>query len=129
EVASSPFAVRQAAGATLDIERNGTVLALRLRLPAVVPASEEGWPTAGWRVHDPEAGPGEPITVRAPLRLQLRVDGVTRPGRHTGSFDEASGAHVFDLSDAGIDPDAGVVTVQAHLDADVDPDAVEAVVP
>ena len=129
EVASSPFAVRQAAGATLDIERNGTVLALRLRLPAVVPASEEGWPTAGWRVHDPEAGPGEPITVRAPLRLQLRVDGVTRPGRHTVSFDEASGAHVFDLSDAGIDPDAGVVTVQAHLDADVDPDAVEAVVP
>lgn len=67
--------------------------------------------------------------MRAPLRLSFAIDGVPQAGEHTVSFDAAAGAHVFDLADAGVDPDAGVVTVQAYLDADVDPDPIEAVVP
>jgi hypothetical protein len=129
EVASSPFAVRQHDGATLQASRTGTALSLVLRLPPVTPQSEGTWPTAGYRVHDPEAGPADPITVRAPLRLAFAVDGVPRPGEHTVAFDPAAGAHTIDLADAGIDPTAGVVTVQAHLDADLEPDPIETTVP
>jgi hypothetical protein len=126
---SSPFAIRQHDGATLEATRAGTELSLHLRLPPVVPQTEENWPTRGWRVHDPEAGPADPITVRAPLRLSFAIDGAAQPGAYVVAFDAAAGAHVFDLARAGIDPDAGVVTVQAHLDADVDPDPIEATVP
>jgi hypothetical protein len=129
EVESSPFAIAQHDGATLDASRMGTELALQLRLPPVVPETEESWPTAGWRVHDPEAGPADPITVRVPLRLSFAIDGAAVPGDYTVQFDATVGAHVFDLADADIDPTAGVVTVQAHLDADVDPDPIEATVP
>ncbi len=129
EVESSPFAVHQAEGAVLEPSRAGSMLSLHLTLPPVAPQTEQSWPTAGWRVHDPEAGPGDPITVRVPLRLAFAIDGVAQPGRYTASFDATLGAHVFDLADAGIDPDAGVVTVSAHLEADLDPDPIEAVVP
>lgn len=129
EVESSPFAIAQHDGATLEATRTGTELALRLLLPPVTLQTEESWPTAGFRVHDPEAGPAEPITVRAPLRLSFAIDGVPVPGEHTVAFDAAAGAHVFDLASAGIDPGMGVVTVQAHLDADIDPDPLEAAVP
>lgn len=129
EVESSPFAIGQHDGATLEASRTGTELSLQLRLPPVVPQTEGSWPTAGWRVHDPEAGPADPIMIRAPLRLTFAIDGAARPGDHTVEFDAAAGAYVFDLASAGIDPDAGVLTVQAHLDADVDPDPIEAVVP
>jgi hypothetical protein len=129
EVASSPFAVRQHDGASLQVSRAGTALSLVLRLPPVTPQTEQSWPTRGFRVHDPEAGPGDPITVRAPLRLAFAIGGVPQPGEHTASFDPAAGAHVFDLAVAGIDPAAGVVTVQAHLVADVAPDPIEATVP
>ncbi len=129
EGASSPFAVRQHDGATLEASRAGTMLSLQLRLPPVAPQSEEGWPTAGWRVHDPAAAPTDPITVRAPLRLSFAVGGVPQAADHTVPFDPVAGAHVFDLADAGIDPDAAAVTVQAHLDADVDPDPIQATVP
>jgi hypothetical protein len=64
-----------------------------------------------------------------PLRLSFAIDGAPRPGDHTVEFDAAAGAYVFDLAAAGIDPDAGVLTVEAHLDADVDPDPIEATVP
>ncbi|MCA9705945.1 MAG: hypothetical protein KDK70_08870, partial [Myxococcales bacterium] len=129
EVESSPFAVGQAAGASLDPSRQGSVLSVRLLLPPVAPASEESWPTAGWRVHDREAGPTDPITVRVPLSLSFAVDGAPRPGSYTVQFDPAAGAHQFDLADAGLDGVAGVITVRAHLADDVDPDAIEAVVP
>lgn len=128
-VESSPFAIGQHDGATLAATREGTELALVLRLPPVVPQTEESWPTAGFRVHDPEVGPNDPITVRVPLRISFAIDGAPVPGDHTLEFDAAAGAHVFDLARAGIDPDAGVVTVRAHLAADVDPDPLEAAVP
>jgi neutral/alkaline ceramidase-like enzyme len=129
DVTSSPFEVRQHEDATLGVERSGDEIALRLQLPAVVEQTEQGWPTAGWRVHDPAAGPGDPITVRAPLRLRFEQGGVLLPGDHTVTFDMDAGAHLFALGDAAIDRSAGALTVVAHLDADVDPDPIEAAVP
>jgi hypothetical protein len=129
EATSMPFAIQQAAGAALQVSRMGSVLTIRMELPPVVGATEESWPTAGWRVHDPEAGPADPITVRAPLTLSFAVGGVPQPGEHPASFDETAGGHVLDLADAGLDGAAGVITVQAHLAADVDPDPIEGAVP
>lgn len=129
EVESSPFAIGQHDGATLEASLTGTVLALALRLPPVVSQTEESWPIAGFRVHDPEVGPDDPITVRVPLRIVLAQGGVDVPGEHTVEFDAAAEAHVFDLASVGLDPGAGVVTVRAHLAADLDPDPLEATVP
>ncbi|MCA9655165.1 MAG: hypothetical protein KC501_34945 [Myxococcales bacterium] len=129
EASSTPFAVQQAAGAALQVDRAGSVLTLRMELPPVAAATEESWPTAGWRVHDPEAGPADPITVRVPLTLAFAVDGVPQPGEHLASYDAMAGGHVFDLADAGLDGTGGAITVQAHLAADIDPDAIEAAVP
>ncbi|MCX4241784.1 neutral/alkaline non-lysosomal ceramidase N-terminal domain-containing protein [Paraliomyxa miuraensis] len=129
EATSTPFAVHQAVGAALPVSRAGSVLTIRMELPPVVAASEESWPIAGWRVHDPEVGPADPITVRVPLTLTFAVDGVPQPGEYPASYDATAGGHVFDLADAGLDGVAGVITVQAHLAADVDPDPIEGVVP
>jgi Neutral/alkaline non-lysosomal ceramidase, N-terminal len=129
EATSSPFAVGQHGGATLDVQRAGTMLTLALTLPPTTVVTDETWPVAGWRVHDPEVGPGQPITVRAPLSLGFTVDGVPQPGSYMAAFDAAAGGHTFDLADAGIDADTAVVLVAAHLEADVDPDAIEAPVP
>jgi hypothetical protein len=129
EVASSPFAVGQHGGATLAVQRAGTTLTLALELPPTAWVTEESWPVAGWRVLDPEAGPDQPITVRAPLTLGFTVDGVPQPGAHMATFDPVAGGHTFDLADAGIDADTAVVLVAAHLAADVDPDTIEAPVP
>jgi len=129
EVSSAPFAVGQHGGATLDVQRAGTVLTLLLQLPATPWATDGSWPVAGWRVLDAQAGPDDPITVRAPLRLTFTVDGVPQPGRFVAAFDPGQGGHVFDLADAGIDPVASAVVVSASLEADVDPDAIDAPVP
>jgi len=129
EVESSPFTVGQHDGATLDVQRSGTMLTLSLQLPPTSWVTEETWPISGWRVLDPEVGPGQPITVRAPLTLRFNVDGVDQPGDHAVDFDPAEGGYVFDLADAGIDADASVVLVSAHVAADVDPDAIQAPVP
>jgi hypothetical protein len=129
EVESSPFAVGQHDGAALDVQRAGTMLTLVLQLPPTTVVTDETWPTSGWRVLDPEVGPGQPITVRAPLTLTFNVDGVDQPGSYMVTFDPAMGGHAFDLADAGIDADTTTVLVSAHLAADVDPDAIEAAVP
>jgi hypothetical protein len=129
EAVSSPFAVGQHGGATLDVERAGSVLTLALTLPPTTATTEESWPISGWRVHDPAVGPGQPITVRAPLTLRFTVDGVEQPGTYAAELDAAAGGHVFDLADAGIDADVSAVLVSAHLAADVDPDAIQAAVP
>jgi hypothetical protein len=124
---SQPFAITQHEDATLEVEREGTMLSLRMRLPAVVQQSEQTWPIAGWRVHDPEAGPDAPITVRAPLRLRILEDGVALRGEHTVHFDVDAGAHAFDLAD--VDAGDGALVVEAHLDADVEPDPIAAAIP
>lgn len=124
---SMPFAVTQHDDATLEVERAGTVLSLRLRLPPVAAQTEETWPIAGWRVHDPAAGPAESITVRAPLRLRILEDGAPLPGEHTVIFDVDAGAHVFDLADVEVGD--GALVVEAHLDADVEPDPIAAAIP
>jgi hypothetical protein len=129
EVESSPFTVGQHDGATLQAQRSGTMLTLTLQLPWTPWLTEETWPISGWRIHDPEAGLGQPNTVRVPLTLRFNVDGVDQPGDYAAEFDPAEGGHVFDLADAGIDADASVVVVSAHLAADVDPDAIQANVP
>jgi hypothetical protein len=129
QAVSSPFAVGQHGGATLDVQRVGSVLTLALRLPPTAVAIEETWPISGWRVHDPASGPAQPITVRAPLELRFTVDGVAVPGRYSATFDAAAGGHVFDLAAAGIDAGAGAVVVYAHQASDVDPDAIAALVP
>lgn len=129
EAASSSFEVRQHDDATLEATRTGTVVSLRMQLPPVVPQSEESWPVAGWRVHDPAAGPGAPITVRAPLLVRLSQAGAPLPGEHTVAFDVAQGAHVIDLADLGVDPGAGALVVDAHLVADIAPDSITAAIP
>jgi hypothetical protein len=111
------------------VQRSGTMLTLSLQLPPTAVATEETWPISGWRVLDPQVGPGQPITVRAPLTLRFNVDGADQPGDHAAEFDPAAGGHVFDLADAGIDAGSAVVIVAAHLAADVDPDTIEAPVP
>ncbi|MCA9709340.1 MAG: hypothetical protein KDK70_26085, partial [Myxococcales bacterium] len=124
EVTSSPFAVGQHDGATLDVQRAGTELTMLLQLPATTVTTDGSWPVSGWRVLDLEGGAGQPITVRVPLALTFTVDGVPQAGRYTASYDAGAGGHVFDLADAGIDPMAGAVIVSAALAADVDPDAI-----
>jgi hypothetical protein len=125
EAFSSPFAVHQHDGATLEATVHRDVLELRLRLPPVVAASEDGWPIAGWRVHDPAAGPNDPITVRVPLRVTLTQGDTSM--QTTVTFDANAAAHRVDLAALGIDPADGAITVQAHLDADTDPEPVDAV--
>ncbi len=127
EAASLPFAVTQHDEAGLAVSRSGTIIELRLTLPPVPLQTEETWPTAGWRVHDPQAGPATPITVRAPLRLRVREDGAVLPGEYTVPFDAAIGAHVFDLANAPVGD--GALVVEAHLDADVEPDPITAPIP
>lgn len=100
-----------------------------LGIPLPLPYTWGGWPVAGFRVHDPEVGPDDPITVRVPLRIVLAQGGVDVPGEHTVEFDAAAEAHVFDLASVGLDPGAGAVTVRAHLAVDLDPDPLEATVP
>lgn len=129
EIVSAPFAIGQAAGGTLELDRRGSILALRWQLPPVVPQTEQSWPTAGWRVHDPQVGPAQPITIRVPLTLTFAVDGIDQPGRHTVELDPAQDSHVFDLAEAGLSEQTGVITVRAHLAADIDPDPIEAIVP
>ncbi|MCH9686717.1 MAG: hypothetical protein K0V04_35115 [Deltaproteobacteria bacterium] len=128
-VSSAPFSVYQAPGATLDVDRTGSMLELRMQLPPTPMSTEEGWPIAGWRVLDPSAGPTDPVTVRAPLTLQFTVDGMAQPGRYDVEFDPQLDAYPFDLADAGLAPGAGSITVSAHLTADIDPDAIETPIP
>lgn len=129
EATSLPFAIRQSDAAVLELDRQGDTLQLRMELPAVPWVTEETWPISGWRVHDPTAGAADPIAVRVPLTLTFAVDGTAEPGEHTAEFDPELGAHVFELADAGVDGVAGVLTVQAHVAADVDPDPIEGTVP
>ncbi len=129
EVASSPFAVGQHDGAELDVQRTDTVLALRLTLAPTVTTTEESWPVAGWRVLDRSVGPSQRITVRGPLSLSFTFDGGGPPMSYTAEFDATTGAHVFDLADAGIDPASANLEVSAHLVTDVDPDPITAAVP
>ncbi len=129
EASSTPFAIQQSDAAVLQLDRTGDTLELRMELPPVPLVTEENWPVSGWRVHDPAAGPADPIAVRAPLRLTFAVDGMAQPGEYTVDFDPAAAAHVFDLADAGLDGAGGVITVQANVAADIDPDAIEGTVP
>ncbi|MEM9456220.1 MAG: hypothetical protein AAGF11_18710 [Myxococcota bacterium] len=128
-VISSPFTVSQHSGATLDVQRAGTVLTLELQLPATTVTVEQTWPVSGWRVLDPQGGFGQPITVRAPLSLGFAIDGVPQAGRYLSEWDEAAGGHVFDLATAGIDPTGSMVSVEASLAADIDPDPIASPVP
>src|SRR5690606_40332860 len=66
EVTSSPFAVGQHGGATLDVQRSGTVLTLGLQLPPTSWVTDESWPVAGWRAHDPEPRPAGPVPAGGP---------------------------------------------------------------
>jgi hypothetical protein len=129
EVESSPFAVGQHDGATLDVQRAGTMLTMGLQLPATTVTLEGSWPVSGWRLQDRYGFAGQPITIRVPLTLRFSVDGVQQPGTYTAEFDAGIGGYAFDLADAGIDPVGVAIEVAAHLAADVDPDAIQVPVP
>jgi hypothetical protein len=127
DVASSPFAVVQAEGATLAAERAADgAIALRLSLPATVPTGQEGasWLTTGWRLFDPWVGPAERLTVRAPLSVTVDADGVPLPDVLPAAWDETLGAHRLDAVAAGL-PAAATLTIHAWLAADATPSAVE----
>ncbi len=102
---SEPFEVVQSSSAELDALLEGESLALRLTLAPVPFAREEGrsWPLTGWRLFDPEVGPDERLTVRAPLRVRLLFDPEAghAPIETTAQFDFEAAAHVVDLADAG----------------------------
>jgi hypothetical protein len=122
-VASSPFLVTQskadALAATLvDGE-------LTLTWTHAQPAYEKAgsWPIAGYRLLDPEVGPGEPATVRAPLTIDFFVDGQPMGAPAEVEFVPGVG-HVFDFAATGLPGDG--LSVRAHLSADVIPAFVEA---
>ena len=132
EVASTPFAVVQAADAQLAVTTDEAGWILRLTLPSVpfVRAPGESWPASGWRLQDPLRSPSQPIVVQAPLQLVIGVDEVLLPGIYLAHWDAAADAHRFDPVAAELTiPDGAAVTVDAHIDADRSPSPVEAPVP
>ena len=121
-VGSSPFVVTQGkADALAATLKDGTLTVLWTHTP---PALEivETWPVAGYRLLDPEVGPDQPATVRAPLTLDFFVDGQPAGTPQQVNFKPGTG-HVLDFAALGL-PDAGL-SVRAHLSADIVPAFVE----
>ena len=117
-VASSPFLVTQ--GEADVVTATLTDGALTIEWKHMQPAFEkfDTWPIAGYRLLDPEVGPDEPATVRAPLTLDFFVDGKPMGDSAEVMFTPGVG-HVFDYAATGL-PDTGV-SARVHLSADIIP--------
>ena len=117
-VTSTPFAVTtgkvDALAATLV---GGTLTVVWTHTP---PALEtvETWPVAGYRLLDPEVGPDEPATIRAPITLDFFVDDQPAGAPQQVEFTPGKG-HVLDFAALGL-PTQGL-SVRAHLGADIMP--------
>jgi hypothetical protein len=78
----------------------------------------ETWPVAGYRLLDPEVGPAEPATIRAPLTLDFFVDDQPAGDPQQVEYTPGKG-HVLDFAALGL-PSQGL-SVRAHLGADIVP--------
>ena len=126
EAISSVFEISQSTEAVLVANLvDAATLNLTLTLPPVPLVMEGTWPMTGWRLHDPNHGPQDPIHVRAPLSVQFTVDGALQAEVYAASYDEAAQAYVFDFGATGIDPGASV-EVDAWIAADHEPSSVSA---
>lgn len=123
ELASPPFAVTIAKGLAVSAKLSGTALTLAMTLEAPAYETYKGWPIRGYRLLDPEVGPADPVTVRAPLVLRFLKDGEPQGEPHEVTYEPGKG-HVFDFSKTGLDPQG--LTAQVHLKADLTPTPIEA---
>ncbi len=122
-VASSPFIVTQGKADALAATLVGETLTVLWTHTPPALETVETWPVAGYRLLDPEVGPEQPATVRAPLTLDFFVDGEPFGEPQQVSFTPGTG-HVLDVAALGL-PGTGV-SVRAHLSADIVPAFVEA---
>ncbi len=97
---------------------------LRWTAPAEPLVKSEGnrEPLRGWQVFDPTVGPGERITVKAPLTVVFEVDGTLRPMVVDLVYDEALRGHVLVRGDLPFALDA-LVVVHARIAGDLEPAA------
>lgn len=123
EVASGEVAVGFGEDASLSATLTEGALELELTLPAPPYVTVKTWPTEGFRLLDPEAGPLDPVHVRAPLTLQLLEGG--QPVGPAHELPATSGAtYSFDFAATGLASEGLVARV--HLRDDVVPAFVEA---
>ena len=122
-ITSSPFLVTQSKSDELSATLAGDQLTLVWT--HIQPALEmvETWPVAGYRLLDPEVGPGEPATLRAPLTVEFFVDGAPMGATFEVPYVAGTG-HVLDFTRVGLPVDG--LSVRAHLGADIVPAFVEA---
>ncbi len=131
DLGSREFAVGQAEGALLSAAVQADTLNILLSFPAIAYTAQTGshgdyYPLSGWRLLDPEAGPGDPIYVRAPLAVRFTVGESAGETTYEPTYDPVTGTHVLDLASTGIDPFGPPVTVHAWLLADHTPSVVSA---
>lgn len=120
---SAPFAVELTKETAATAKLAGGTLTLTVTMAPPPYLTEETWPIGGYRLLDPEVGPADPITIRAPLTLAFAKDGEPVGEAHEVAYTPGEG-HVFDFAATGLDP-AGL-TARIHLRDDVVPAVIEA---
>ncbi|MBL9105565.1 MAG: neutral/alkaline non-lysosomal ceramidase N-terminal domain-containing protein [Myxococcales bacterium] len=125
EVVTSLFAVIQSQHDALDASLDGAgELTLKWTHAPHAYEVDGTWPTAGYRLLDPEVNVMAPATIREPITVDFLVGDVPMGDSYELEYDAAAGAHVFDFASTGL-PSDGLV-VRAHLTADFDPVFVQA---
>lgn len=119
DIPSAVFSVQNADSAALAATLDSTTLQLKwTNAPVALVRAEEYWPLVGWRLLDPTARHDATVTVQAPLRVSLTIDGTPHPSPLTATFDPVLGQHTLDLAAAGIDPTNKTIAISAYIAAD-----------
>ncbi|MBM4342146.1 MAG: hypothetical protein FJ100_02080 [Deltaproteobacteria bacterium] len=111
---SAPFAVHPAEKTTVQAERKGSQLLVRVDVQGQ-PYSLDGkhsWPKAGWRLLDRDEKHGVPARLRAPLQVVVQAGG-QKLSFPSVAYDAAQKAHVVEVGPAAAAP--GPWQVQAEV--------------
>lgn len=96
---SAPFVVHAAALTTVQAERKGATLLIRVDIQGQAYAQDgkNGWPKTGWRLLDRDQKHGMPARLRAPLQVTV-VAGGKIASFAAVLYDAAQKAHLVDVS-------------------------------
>lgn len=122
-IESTPFQVAITKDVSLTAKLSGGSLTLAMTMAPPAYETAGTWPIGGYRLLDPEVGPADPITVRAPLRLAFAKDDAPVGDVYEVPYVPGKG-HVFDFASTGLD--ASGLIARVHLRDDVVPNVIEA---
>lgn len=120
---SAPFSITLTKDHELWVALEDGTLRLDWQVAPPAHTLDGTWPIAGWRLLDPDVGPGETLHVRAPLTLEFLSGGLPVGEPYEVPYVPGTG-HVFDFASTGLDPNGLVARV--HLRDDVVPAFIEA---